>query len=127
MLPYLPFLLRHPVPHPRFGEDVRGVFAIPQRQQVSAHHPRAAGVSRPSHPQQHFLVAATTFAFTARLAENWAWSSHCVFRSNLRLASVRDPNQGIQIPITVTSRIDVLVTPDTNCPDGIESILTSST
>ena len=52
---------------------------------------------------------------------------HCIFRSKLRLASVRDPNQGIQIPMTVTEPKDVRVTPATKRPGGIESSPTSST
>ena len=64
---------------------------------------------------------------SARPARYCSWSSHRILRSRLRLASVRDPNQGIQTPITVTSPTDVRVTPDTNRPVGIESFPTSST
>ena len=48
-----------------------------------------------------------------------SWSSHCILRSNLRRVSVRDPNHGMQTPMTVT--------PDTNRPGGVESIPRSST
>ena len=48
-------------------------------------------------------------------------------RSNVRLASVREPNQGIKIPITATSPTDVCVTPDTNRPGGTDSIPKLST
>ena len=56
-----------------------------------------------------------------------SWSAHGFLRSEFRLASVRDPNQGIQIPRTMISPTEVWVTPDTNRPGGIESIPTSST
>ena len=65
-------------------------------------------------------LSGIPFSSSDRQSRYCAWSSHYIFFSDPRRVSVRDPNQGMQIPTTVTSPTEVRVTPYTNRPGGMD-------